>query len=656
MLNPTTGSGRLVLSQKEIDAFQPSGSLVVDDRRRRPLYFDGRFLAARDLVREQAYFLARQGDIARSAGFGAVQGLMVRLGPAADTVTISAGQGVTPSGELVIIPTDHTISLANVPEEQKLNTNFGLMPIPRDPSRNRSGLYVIGLRAVEFSANPIASYPTTISGPRSVHDGDIVEATAITLVHYPDPSTTSELAARRSVVAREIFFSGTVRGVPSAILPLAMVALNFGNVVWVDTYMVRRELGAEYGDLLRFGPASRATQQAFLLQYDAHLNDVLHERQLAGQTLNFAATQYFSAVPPCGRLPMACINTDDFTQSFFPQETDVSLSIAPADELPSLIEQAVALPPIDLIQSAQVFHNISVLVLAPVARQQFAELKAKLETIPQQLSAPVAVAARMPLDLLRLRRGATPLVPVAPPPPPTSNAMWKDIVAAPFAYYIRLRSAPESVEISTTEPEPEETQTAQETATTPTGPPKTETAPQPEPPKPPEPPPATPEPPKQPTPEPPKPPAPEPPKPPLPEPPKPPTPEPSKPPLPQPPKPPQPKPPAPKPPAPKPPAPKPPAPKPPVPKPPAPKPPVPKPPAPKPPAPKPPTPKPPMPKPPAPKPPAPKPPTPKPPPKVPAPPRPAVPKPAVPKPAVPRPAVPKPAPPKAPIKRTKIGG
>ena len=452
MIDPRTGSGRMVLAQDEIDAFQAGGSLVMDDRRRRPLYFDGRFLAARDLVREQAYFLTRQADIARSAGFGAMQGLMVRSASAADTVTIFSGQGITPSGELVIIPANHTISLSNVPEDQKLNTNFGLMPIPKEPFRNRTGLYVLGLRAVEFSANPVTSYPTTISGPRTVHDGDIVEATAITLVPYPDSATSIELSARRSFVAREIFFSGTLRGVPSAVLPVAMIALNHGNVEWIDSYMVRRELGAEYGDLLRFRTGTRATQQAFILQYDAQLNDVLSQRQHGGLGFSFAATQYFYALPPCGRLPMACIDTENFTQSFFPQETDVRLSIAPDDELPSLIEQAVGLPPIDLAQPAESFQNISVMMLVPVPRQQFAQIKSKLETIPLQPVVPTAIAARAPLDLLRLRRGPLPVDPVVMPPTATANALWKDIVATPFAYYIRMRSAPESVDI-TTEPQ-----------------------------------------------------------------------------------------------------------------------------------------------------------------------------------------------------------
>lgn len=629
----------MVLRQDEIDAFQPGGSLVIDDRRRRPLFFDGRFLAARDLVREQNYFLTRQADIARFAGFGAMQGLMVRQlsSNLADSVTIQAGQGVTPSGELVIIPQDHTISLSNVPEDQKLNANFGLLPIPKEPSRNRSGLYVLGLRPVEFSANPIASYPTTITGPRTVHDGDIVEATAITLVPYPDAGTNLDLSMRRSYAAREIFLSGALRGVPAGVLPLAMLGLNHGNVQWVDSYMVRREVGAEYGDLLRFGTGSRATQQAFILQFDAHLNEVLAQRQQTGQGASFAANQYFYALPPCGRLPVTCINTESFTQSFFPQETNVTLSVCPTDELPSLIEQAVGLPPVDLMQPADSFANISVLVLVPVPRQQFAQIKSKLQAQPLQPAIPTVISARAPLDLLRLQRGPLSTDPVVVTPTATANAFWKDVVASPFAYYVRLRSAPVAVEItnpaeapSQPMPKPPKPKPIDVVPPHPIEPP---TPPVPSPsPAPPQP---TPEPPK-PVPEPPKPPVPEPP---VPEPPKPPVPEPPKPPIPEPPRPPVPEPPRPVPEPPHPPIPEPP--RPPIPEPP--RPPVPEPP--KPPVPVPP--RPPIPEPPRPpipvppKPPAPKPPVPKPP--VPGPPRPPVPRPIPPVRPVPPPP-PKPAP------------
>src|SRR5947209_15773614 len=107
----TAGSKRTALSVQQVREQTDAGALVMDSRRRRPLYFDGRFLAARDLAREQDYFLQRQADLGRTAGFGVVHGLHVSMKTITDSgghvsadnavLTISAGQGVTPSGELV---------------------------------------------------------------------------------------------------------------------------------------------------------------------------------------------------------------------------------------------------------------------------------------------------------------------------------------------------------------------------------------------------------------------------------------------------------------------------------------------------------------------------------------------------------------------------
>ena len=67
------------LEKGEVERLQRAGVLIVDGRRIRPLYFDGRFLTARDLTREQSYFLTRLSDLGRSRGFGVVNGLQVGM-------------------------------------------------------------------------------------------------------------------------------------------------------------------------------------------------------------------------------------------------------------------------------------------------------------------------------------------------------------------------------------------------------------------------------------------------------------------------------------------------------------------------------------------------------------------------------------------------
>src|SRR5262249_27746169 len=158
----------------EANALKSSGTLIIDERRTRTRYFDGRFLAAKDEIRDQNYFLMRLADLGRAAGTGIVSGLTVDR-TSSTVVTIRAGQGVTPAGETIMVPADLAVSLADIATAEQLDVSFGLSRIPAPLARNRSGLFVIGLRPVEYTANPVASYPTTLDGPRTVQDGDIIE-------------------------------------------------------------------------------------------------------------------------------------------------------------------------------------------------------------------------------------------------------------------------------------------------------------------------------------------------------------------------------------------------------------------------------------------------------------------------------------------------
>jgi hypothetical protein len=148
----TKGAARERIDAAELKLYAESGTIITDDRRRRPLWFDGRFLDAQALNSEQNYFLSRQADIARVAGLGVIHGLMVDQDETASrTISISAGHGITPSGELVILPEELTVNLTNIPEIQRLDARFGLSEIPRQPPRNRSGLFIIALRPVEYT-------------------------------------------------------------------------------------------------------------------------------------------------------------------------------------------------------------------------------------------------------------------------------------------------------------------------------------------------------------------------------------------------------------------------------------------------------------------------------------------------------------------------
>jgi len=454
--NYTTGDQRITLSASDAAAGQTAGTIVLDSRRSRPLYFDGRFLAARDLSRDQNYFLTRQADLARAAGFGVIHGLQVST-PAstsaggsnaavAETLVVSAGQGITPAGELVMLPSDLSVRLSDLEEEQKLDLNFGISRRPVPPARTRTGLYVLALRPVEFTANPISSYPTSIQGNRGTHDGDIIEATSITLIPYSNPVSNVQTADVRAALVQRIFLNGSKTGTADSVLPLALISIQRGVLQWVDMYLVRRDTGPQYSGL-RFGLTDPSTQQAFLMQYDSMLQETLASRSAATGD-SFSASTYFRALPPCGRMPLAAIDVNAFSQVYFPPQMDVRLSLIPEDELPALLNDSMSLPPIDLTLSADSYADLSVFVLIPVPRSGFAAAVAKLTAavVPLQATLPQVLSYRQPLQLLNLYKGTAALT----PPTATVDNTWKDAIGSQtFGFYIRRRSAPTFVSFTT---------------------------------------------------------------------------------------------------------------------------------------------------------------------------------------------------------------
>ncbi|EHR71165.1 hypothetical protein BurJ1DRAFT_2329 [Burkholderiales bacterium JOSHI_001] len=427
------GSSREQIALAEAEALRRSGALVEDARRERPRYFDGRFLAARDLIKDQQYFLAREADLGRATGAGVATGLHVRRGSGPSQLQVGLGQGVTPAGELVLLPRDLDLNLADLALAEQLSARFGLGRVPAAPLRSRTGLFVLALRPVEYTANPIGAYPTTLTGPRTVEDGDVIEATAVTLVPWQDDGAADKLDLRRSRAARAIFTQGGELGVSSGLLPLAMLALDGNLLRWIDEAMVRRELGADRGDLPGLGFAPRGLRLAHLAQHSVHLDDVA--AQFQGRS--FTAASQFQALPPAGPLPPSIIDTDSFTQRYFPSEVDVDFSIIPEDELPALVEESLALPPIDLLGAEATLDRTAVLVLAPVPRAQWREVAQRLDDRPRSLrpAPPNLVAQRKPLEILmRLR------LPLPTPPLTPADSEWVRLARLPRLWYVRRRN------------------------------------------------------------------------------------------------------------------------------------------------------------------------------------------------------------------------
>lgn len=430
-----TATARPTLPAAEVAALRAAGVLIEDRQRERPRYFDGRFLAARDLIRDQQYLLAREADLGRAAGSGVAGGLEVSRGEG-DRIEIAAGHGVTPAGELVVLPRAASVHLADIPHAEQLSARFGLGRIAQPPLRNRTGLFVLALRPVEFTDNPVGAYPTTITGPRTVEDADIVEATAVVLVPWNDDGAADALDARRGHAAATIFAGDGARALSSNVLALAMIALQNNVPVWIDSALVRRELGADRADLPGLGHAPRALRLAHLLQHQHHLADAL----AANGGRGFAARERFTLLPSAGPIPPGMIDVRDFTQRYFPAEMAVDLSIIPEDELPALVEESLSLPPIDLTAAADTLESTAVLILAPVPRNEWRAVSARLASRLRALR-PAAinlVATRKPLEILQQLRIPRALPPTTPSDP--ADVEWARLAALPTLWFVRRRN------------------------------------------------------------------------------------------------------------------------------------------------------------------------------------------------------------------------
>jgi hypothetical protein len=459
----TGGGDPGLIARGDLQALLGNSALVLDGQRRRPRYFDGRFLTGADMTRDQDYIRQRQNDVARTAGTGVINGLQVSMTglPGGEAIRIAPGHGVTPTGDIVLVTQVLTLTPVDLPTVEKLDLAMGLRLQPRQPLGRRTGLFLLTLRAVEFTANPIAAYPTTINGPRQTQDGDVIEATAITLIPWPDTSGAATLAEARRAAARNIFLNGP-QGLPQDALPLAMIALDRGAVAWIDGPMVRREAGSETPLQASLASRPRALSEAFVLQYQLHLHDVLTGRGQAGLLPVFSAAQYFSALPAAGQLPAACVLTDalGFRQTWFPPAIEADLSFVPHDELPALIEESLALPPIDLLASPADLTGTGVVLLAPVTRDRMRRFDQALASLTASTVTDPGAGVRRPpveaLTALMIRRGLggpavspTPAV-VAAQNAATSawQAAWSEAVGAlsaeqglpPLLWYVRRRA------------------------------------------------------------------------------------------------------------------------------------------------------------------------------------------------------------------------
>jgi hypothetical protein len=117
-----------------------------------------------------------------------------------------------------------------------------------------------------------------------------------------------------------------------------------------------------------------------------------------------------------------------------------------------VIEDSLALPPLDLTLPAASYANLSVYVLIAVDRNSFAGLASQ--------APPVTLGPALPQTLIN-RQSLLPLPVSTPPQTPAPNAVWATAIGTQtYGYYLLRRSEPVFVDFTTPTPVPPTTTTA----------------------------------------------------------------------------------------------------------------------------------------------------------------------------------------------------
>ena len=322
MASALFGRTRDTIGFADNNSLKNARNIVADSRRNRPLWFDGRFLTARDLLREQNYFLTRLMDLSRASGAGVVNGLDLNVrrerSRAPTLFDVTAGHGVSFGGHHLVLPKDITINVADIPVVESVNATLGLSQRPSPSLRSQSGLFVIALRPVEFTANQVSSYPTHIDGDRRLEDGEVVEAVAVTAVPFELFQTPSDIWRMRALAGHQIFVEEAELGAPTFTLPLAMLAMEHGTIAWVDQHLARREIYHSGRDVTGLQVGLDQLRIAHYRHYAELFSGIANEQRSAGGSVNFSADAYLRSLPATGPAPTASIDPRNFTQNFFP--------------------------------------------------------------------------------------------------------------------------------------------------------------------------------------------------------------------------------------------------------------------------------------------------------------------------------------------------
>lgn len=468
--DPGTAAARAKLDRKTVAKAVAVGAVNVDRERTRARYVDGQLLGADGFRRDHRLFDRRQRDLAQLVQRGVVEGLQVRrpflldeldvetTEPDPTRLTIEAGHGVTRAGHTIVVRERVEIDLTQLPIFERLDATFGLARRPRAPARTQSGVFALSLRPIEFTANPVAPYPAEITGERRLEDGDVIEASVVTLVPVESESNLDGVDAGPAAVARRVFAERLDPLPLDDALPIALVALERGQVAWLDVETARREASADPGR--GFGVGHRSELDAHMRHFASRMAAIIEQRLEDLEGLRFAASDYFEVLPPAGAIPTEAVSIDGarIVQWFFPANIEAELVLVPEDELSELAEEAIHMGPFELSKGARILEASPVLIAVPVPRADFATLAQSMGGV---LRRPIArrlgaYSRRRPIEAL-LRRSLPQVPPAAEDMAPALQP-WQDVLesATSLLFFRQRRRARTTFALARYGPIPEE--------------------------------------------------------------------------------------------------------------------------------------------------------------------------------------------------------
>jgi len=437
--DPVRGPARERIDAQELADADERAAVILDRRRRRPRYFDDRFLTARDLTRGQQYTLLRQADLAQLSGGGVVHGLEVHVDAQGALLRVDSGLGVARTGESMALRESVQVTVAKlrVVEPHSRPTQLFAEDAATGPG---TGIYMLVAHPVEHSRNPAARFPNTTAAKIVLADTEVVEGTWFSLIPLPCLGNKDVVARGRARLAREVFVGGLDPTLSTDGLALAAVGVVNGRVQWIDQALTRRSVGADA--VVGFGLQPRKSRLAYQAQYARQLAEELDRRRNAGLPDGLPAVEAFAALPPVGPLPRGAVEvtSTEVRQSFFPREIYVEMAIMPEDELPALLSEGLIGAPIDLEADGEALEGVPVLIVVPVPRAGFDQQTPRMEGVyraPAIAASGRPIVNARPIDaLLLLRRKNEPEL-GSDPTPLDLEAWRKAVESASQLWYVR---------------------------------------------------------------------------------------------------------------------------------------------------------------------------------------------------------------------------